>query len=57
MPAVMQLDAEFFGWLLDGHDEVAATFWEIVNLARELRSATPQHIEVSEQPNATPGNG
>ena len=57
MPAVMQLDAEFFDWLLDGHDEVAVTFWEIVNLARELRSATPQRIEVSEQPNATPGNG
>ena len=57
MPAVMQRDAEFFDWLLDGHDEVAVTFWEIVNLARELRSATPQQIEVLEQPNVTPGNG
>ncbi|MBE0613757.1 MAG: ParB N-terminal domain-containing protein [Burkholderiales bacterium] len=57
LPAVMQLDAEFFDWLLDGHDEVAVTFWEIVNLARELRSATPQQIEVFEQPNSTPGNG
>ena len=57
VPAVQRLDAEFFDWLLDGRGEVAATFWEIVNIARELRSATPLHIEVSELPNATPGNG
>jgi len=56
MPAVMQLDAEIFDWLIEGHDEAAAAFWEIVNLARELRNATPQQVEISEQPNATPGN-
>ena len=56
MPAVLQLDADFFDWLIDRHDEVATTFWEIVNLARELRSAAPQRIEVSEQPNATVGS-
>ena len=56
VPAVMQLDAEFFDWMLDVHDEVATTFWEIVNLARKLRSATPQQPEISEKSNATTGS-
>jgi len=56
VPALMRLDAGFFDWLLDGHDEAAAAFWEIVNLARELRSATPQPVEVSAQPNTGAGN-
>ena len=56
MPAVMQLDAEFFDWMLDAQDEVATTFWEIVNLARKLRSATPQQVETSDKPNAITGS-
>ncbi|MBE0623472.1 MAG: ParB N-terminal domain-containing protein [Burkholderiales bacterium] len=57
VPAVQRLDAEFFGWLLEGHGELAAAFWEIVSLAREIRSAAPRQVNVAEQPNATPGSG
>lgn len=56
LPTVMRLDANFFDWLLDGYDEAAAAFWEIVNLARELRSATPQHAGFSGQQNPTAGS-
>jgi ParB family protein of integrating conjugative element (PFGI_1 class) len=43
VPTVNQLDAEFFGWLLDGRDEVAATFWEIVDLARTAQCDAAAH--------------
>ncbi len=47
VPALTRLDADFFDWLLDGRDEVAAAFWEIVALALELRSTTVQRADGS----------
>ena len=56
IPAVMQFDAEIFDWLIEGQDDVTAAFWEIVNLARELRRAMPQQVALSEQLNPPTGN-
>ncbi len=33
-------DAEFFGWLVDAHDEKASAFWNILALIRDSRSST-----------------
>ena len=56
LPAAVMLDAAFFDWLLDGHDESATEFWELANLARELRCASPHRVAVSEETNAAARN-
>jgi len=33
-------DAEFFGWLVDAHDEKASAFWNVLALVRDSRSST-----------------
>ncbi len=33
-------DAEFFGWLVDAHDEKASALWNVLALVRDSRSST-----------------
>lgn len=51
LPAAMLLDGDFFDWLLDGEDAIAATVWELLTLARAARRRMAQS-EVTPNPGA-----
>ena len=39
-PNPCAFDAEFFGWLVDAHNEKASAFWNVLALIRDSRSST-----------------
>jgi hypothetical protein len=49
-------DAEFFGWLVDAHDEKASALWNVLALVRDSRSSTaachPMSVRDSARGNA-----